>query len=155
MEEILHQLIWSISHNLQGFICTSQAVQDFFHQQHDPVFLYLIHGLLLNLLVKKDFTASWLFIDFIWIFMLQQKHQQRVPKLACVKKRGLKDTDFWEIVDSWFGDGSGIWERALPHPDQGSFFWWCFYLKMVVFFKSRIGQQRKTLVVWVIVLRYI
>lgn len=41
--------------------------------------------------------------------MLQQKHQQRVPKLACVKNPGLKDTDFWEIVDSWFGDGSGIY----------------------------------------------
>ena len=32
MEEILHQLIGSLSHYLQGF-CTSQVVQDFSHQQ--------------------------------------------------------------------------------------------------------------------------
>ena len=34
MEEILHQLIGSLSHYLQVFF-TSQVVQDFFHQQYD------------------------------------------------------------------------------------------------------------------------
>ena len=33
MEEILHQLIGSLSHYLQGF--TFQVVQDFFHQRYD------------------------------------------------------------------------------------------------------------------------
>ena len=34
MEEILHQLIGSLSHHSQGFF-TSQVVQDFFHQQYN------------------------------------------------------------------------------------------------------------------------
>ena len=33
MDKILHQLIGSLSHYLQGFY-TSQVVQDFFHQQY-------------------------------------------------------------------------------------------------------------------------
>jgi len=33
MEEILHQLVGSLSHCLHGFY-TSQLVQNFFHQQH-------------------------------------------------------------------------------------------------------------------------
>ena len=37
MEEILHQLIWEISHYLPRFY-TSQVVQDFSHQQyHSPI----------------------------------------------------------------------------------------------------------------------
>ena len=34
MEEILHQLIGSLSHHLQCFFYKSQVVQDFFHQQN-------------------------------------------------------------------------------------------------------------------------
>jgi len=37
MEDILHQLIGSFSHYLQGFI-HPQVVQDFFHQQYDAHF---------------------------------------------------------------------------------------------------------------------
>ena len=37
MEEILHQLIGSLSHYLQGFH-TCQVVLDFFHQQYHPLF---------------------------------------------------------------------------------------------------------------------
>ena len=39
MAEILHQLIGSVSDYLQGFIYTSQVVQDFFHQQYHWSFL--------------------------------------------------------------------------------------------------------------------
>ena len=87
--------------------------------------------------------------------MLQQKHQQPVPKLACVKNPGLKDTDFWEIVDSWFGDGSGIWERVLSHPDQGSFFLMMFLSEDGCLFQIKNWTTKKNLVVWVIVSRYI
>ena len=39
LDEILHQLIGSLSHYLQGFLCffTSPLVQDFFHEQYVPV----------------------------------------------------------------------------------------------------------------------
>ena len=42
MEEILHQLIGSLSRYLQGFF-TSKVVQDFSHQQYHPLQLLSFH----------------------------------------------------------------------------------------------------------------
>ncbi len=62
MEEILHQLIGSLSHYLKYRIYTSQMVQDFFHQQY--------HSIILILVWDFDTVLDWELGNLFFLFFL-------------------------------------------------------------------------------------
>ena len=68
MEEILHQLIGSLSNFLQGF-CTFQVVHDFFHQQYFQTFQRFNWQSLASLFQQLEMqqpkrTATWKLVMF-------------------------------------------------------------------------------------------
>ena len=77
MEEILHQLVGSLSHYLQGFI-TSQVVQDFFHQRYDPNIVCACVSGIDIFLCLLFVTATFSFSILEWIRTLGKGHQLAV-----------------------------------------------------------------------------
>ena len=78
MDEILHQLIWSISHSLQGFMHPQVVVWDFFHQEY----VYVQYE-------KKHLFSNWFILPQQRVLLAVSRNSG--PRMVGLQGRPMED----------------------------------------------------------------